>query len=358
MLHSILMAGGSGTRLWPESRRDRPKQFLKLYGDQTLLATTVRRVEPLIPLERQLIVTGQSMVPLVYESFPGLDPNRILAEPVGRNTAPCIGLAAVRVLRDDPDATMVVLPADQVVRQEQLFRDTLRFAAELVEEEPSRLITLGIKPTFPSSSYGYIERNETISGPIAEKWKDRIGAYSVERFHEKPDRVQAEEFLATGRFSWNAGIFVWKARTILDQLRRFEPEIAQRLDTIASNVIESDFPEILEREFGAMKKISIDYAVLERADNILVLDATFDWDDVGTWTSLDRIHVGKHDAAGNLALNANLRTVQAKGNIVKSNDPTHTIALVGVDDLIVIQTADATLIVKKDQEEKIRELLG
>jgi len=357
MLHAIFLAGGVGVRLWPESSQHRPKQFLKVFGDQTLLEATVRRVESFIPRERQLFVTNQLMVPLVYESFPGLDPNRILAEPVGRNTAPSIGLAAIRVLRDDPDATMLVLPADQIVKQEQLFRETVRFAVELVEEEPNRLITFGIKPTFASSSYGYIEQNEHITGPVAEKWNGRASAFSVRRFHEKPDHAQAEEFLATGRFRWNAGIFVWKAKTILEQLRRFEPEIASRLDTIASSVIQGDFPEILDREFSAMKKISIDYAVLEQAENILVLDANFDWDDVGTWTALDRIHAGKHDSAGNLALNAKLLTTEAQRNIIKSHDPNHLIALVGVDDLIVIQTAEATLIVKKDAEEKIREVI-
>ena len=347
MLHAVFLAGGVGKRLWPESSERRPKQFLKLLGDQTLLETTAERIEPMIPRERQLIVTGQSMVPLVYESFPGLDLNRIVAEPVGRNTASSIGLAAIRVLRDDPDATMVVLPADQVIRQEQLFRETIRFAAKLVEEEPGRLITLGIKPTFPASGYGYIEQNERITGP-----NDRFEAFSVKRFHEKPDRSQAEEFLASGQFCWNAGIFVWKARTILEQLRHHEPEIADRLDTIASSVIRGDFPEILEREFAAMKKISIDYAVLERAENILVLNAEFDWDDVGTWTALDRIHAGKHDAAGNLVLNAQLLATDARRNIVKSHDPNHVFALVGVDDLVVIHTAEATLIAKKGDIER------
>jgi len=357
MLHAIFLAGGVGMRLWPESTKHRPKQFLKILGDQTLLEATVKRVESFIPRERQFIVTDQSMVPLVYELFPGLDPNRILAEPVGRNTAPSIGLAAIRTLRDDPDASILVLPADQVIKQEQLFRETVRFAAELVEEEPSRLITFGIKPTFPSSSYGYIEQNERITGPVAEKWDGRICAFSVKRFHEKPDQTQAEEFLATDRFRWNAGIFVWKAQTILEQLRRFDPEIASRLDTIASSVIRGDFPEILHREFSAMKKTSIDYAVLERADNILVLDAHFDWDDVGNWSALDRIHVGKHDSLGNLALNVNLLTAAAHRNIVKSHHPNHRIALIGVNDLIVIQTAEAILIAKKDSEEKIREIV-
>ena len=337
---------------------DRPKQFLKLLGDETLLVSTAKRIEAIIPRERQLIVTGKSMVPLVYESFPGLDPNRILAEPVGRNTAPCIGLAAVRVLRDDPDATMVVLPTDQAVRQEQVFRETIRFASELVEEDPERLITLGIQPTFPSSSYGYIEQNEKITGAITEKWTGRMSAFSVQRFHEKPNQTKAEEFLATGRFRWNAGIFVWKARTILEQIRRFEPEIAERLDTISSSVIQGDFPEILDREFAAMKKISIDYAVLERAEKILVLDATFDWDDLGTWSSLDRVHADKRDVNGNISLGINnLKTVQAERNIVKSSDPNHTFALVGVDDLIVIRTADTTLIARKNCEERIREIV-
>lgn len=348
--HLIVLAGGSGTRLWPESRKDRPKQFLKFFDDRTLLNATVHRVASLVPMQRRWILTGPTLVPLVEESLPDtVESANILVEPVARNTAPCIGFAAVRVLQEDPDATMIVLPADHFIQNEEEFRNAIRFACELVEEEPKHLITFGITPTLPSTSYGYIEQGKILA--------NRSSAFHVKRFHEKPNAIRAEEYLRSGVFYWNSGMFVWKASTILEQIRRFEPEIGHRLDTIAENIGDSsNFPEIFAREFTAMKSVSIDYAVLERSQDTVVLETKFLWDDLGTWTALDRIYDEKHDDNGNLAIDVELATIDSRRNLVKSNDSTRKIALVGVSDLIVIQTDDALLIAKKDAEEKIREI--
>ena len=357
MIHAVIIAGGSGTRLWPESRGAKAKQFLSFESGQTMIEATVRRLDPLVPIDRVCVVTGRSMVDNVRQSLPTLASERILGEPAARNTAPCIGLAAVGLLRDDPDATMIVLPADHIIRPETVFRNTLQFAAELVEEAPERLITLGVKPAFPSTSYGYIQRNEHLDSPVAEKWKSLTTAYHVVRFHEKPPVETAEQFLAAGNFGWNAGIFVWKATTILERLKRFEPEIAERLDRIARSIGTSDEVAVLDEQFPLMKKISIDYAVMERADAIVMLEATFDWDDVGTWCSLDRIYADRHDADGNLAVGPKLLAINSTGCVVRGHDPKHLFALLGLEDLIVVQTADATLIARKDQEESVRNVI-
>ena len=357
MLHTVIIAGGSGTRLWPESREAKAKQFLSFETDQTMIGATACRLDPLVPMDRVCVVTGRSMVENVRESLPGLAADRILGEPAARNTAPCIGWAAVKLLHDDPDTTMIVLPADHIIRPEDVFRNTLQFAAELVDEAPERLVTLGITPTFPSTSYGYIQRNERLDSPIADRWRSLTTAYRVVRFHEKPPVETAEKFLAAGNFGWNAGIFVWKAKTVLDLLRRYEPEIAERLDRIAQSIGTPNEVAVLDEKFPLIKKISIDYAVMERADSIVMLETAFDWDDVGTWCSLDRIYAGQHDAAGNLAVGPKLLAINSSGCVVRSNDPKHLFALLGLEDLIVVQTADATLIARKDQEEAVRNVI-
>ncbi len=357
MIHAVIIAGGSGTRLWPESREAKAKQFLSFESDQTMIGATVRRLDPLVPTSRVFVVTGRSMVENVRESLPILGSGQILGEPAARNTAPCIGLAAVQLLHDDPEATMIVLPADHIIRPEAVFRSTLQFAAELVEEAPERLITLGVKPTFASTSYGYIQRNERLHSPVAEKWKSLTTPYNVVRFHEKPPVETAEKFLAAGNFGWNAGIFVWKAKTVFGLLQRFEPEIAERLEKIGKSIGTPDYEKTLDEQFPSMKKISIDYAVMERADSIVMLEATFEWDDVGTWCSLDRIYAEQHDAAENLAVGPKLLAINSTGCVVRGNDPKHLFALLGLEDLIVVQTADATLIARKDQEESVRRVI-
>ncbi len=357
MLHAVIIAGGSGTRLWPESRAAKAKQFLSFESGRTMIAATVDRLNPLVPENRVLIVTGRSMVPNVKESLPNLAAENILGEPAARNTAPCIGLAAVRLLHDDPEATMIVLPADHIIRPEKVFRDSLQFAAELVEENPERLITLGIKPTFPSTSYGYIQRSEPLRSDVTEKWRSLTSAFDVVRFHEKPPIETARKFLDAGNFAWNAGIFVWKAKTVVELLRRFEPEVAGPLDKIAAAIGTDRYENVLDEQFPLMKKISVDYAVMERASSIVVVEATFDWDDVGTWCSLDRIYADQKDSDGNLAIGTKLLAVNSSGCVVRADNPNHLFALLGLDDLIIVQTPDATLIARKEQEESVRDVI-
>ncbi|MDR0871281.1 MAG: NTP transferase domain-containing protein [Planctomycetaceae bacterium] len=358
MFYAVILCGGSGTRLWPESRQNRAKQFLSFNEDgQTMFAAAVRRLQMLIPVENVRVLTGQMMIPQINASVPDLKPEHILAEPAARNTAPCIGWAAAKLLKDDPDAVMVVLPSDHVIQPADKFCHTLQFAAELVAGQPELLITLGIKPSFASTSYGYIQRGEPLRTPVAEKWKTLTVPYSVVRFHEKPEQDVAEQFVASGKFNWNAGIFVWKAKTVLDLLHRFEPEIGAALDKMAAAFDTPQEQYVLEAVFPAIKKISIDYAVMERAERIAVLDAAFSWDDVGTWCSLDRLYADKKDAAGNLAIGTKVIALNSRNNIVRGSDAGKVIALLGLNDIVVVQTADATLIVKKDQEESVRNVI-
>jgi mannose-1-phosphate guanylyltransferase len=357
MFHSVILCGGSGTRLWPESRQAKAKQFLSFEGGQSLFASTVRRLQPLIPIDNVWVLTGQAMVPQINADVSDLNPQHILAEPAARNTAPCIGWAAAKLLKTDPEAVMVVLPSDHVIKPPEVFCQTLQFAAELVEEDPSRLITLGIKPTFPSTSYGYIQRREPLDSFVAAKWITLTQPYSVEKFHEKPPLEIAEQFVAAGNFNWNAGIFVWKAKTIFELIRRFEPEMSILLDGVAGAIGTKQEQAALETFFPLMKKISIDYAVMERAENIVVLDATFSWNDVGTWNSLDRLCAAQKDGNGNLAMNTKLIALDSSNNIVRGNDPQRLVALLGLDNIIVVQTADATLIARKDQEEAVRKVI-
>src|SRR5215471_19222775 len=219
MLHAVIMAGGSGTRFWPLSRSARPKQLLDLTGGRTMIQATVDRLGDLVPAERTWIITNRSLVAPIAEQLPRVDKRRVIGEPCKRDTAPAIGLAALLVLAEDPEASMVVMPADHLIQPSEAFQAAIKQAAELVEREPQTLVTFGIKPTYAAESFGYIERGPERGDSIQR------GIFEVKKFREKPARSVAEEYLASGRFYWNSGIFVWKARTILDALAKYEPAI-------------------------------------------------------------------------------------------------------------------------------------
>jgi mannose-1-phosphate guanylyltransferase len=348
MLHAVILAGGSGTRLWPASRTLRPKQFLKVQGDRTMLQATVDRLGDLVPLDCTLIATTKTLAAAVQDQLSQLPRGAVLAEPCSRNTAPCIGLAAVHILRRDPQGTMAVLPADQVIGPEDAFRDALGAAAAMVEEDPRRLVTFGIKPHYPSTGFGYIERGEPI--PVQASGL-RVPAYRVARFHEKPQLPVAQQYLAAGSYYWNSGMFVWKARTILDALARHQPAIASGLERIARAAQRADFAEVLEAEFSAMPKISIDYAVMEHAEEAIVLEATFDWDDVGSWPAWARYRPA--DPRDNRIDAPRHAEIGAAGNIVFAPQPGQAIVLAGVKDLAVIVTPDAILVADKHDEASI-----
>ncbi|MBN2023293.1 MAG: mannose-1-phosphate guanylyltransferase [Pirellulales bacterium] len=355
MLHAVVMAGGAGTRFWPQSRRARPKQFLALLGGRTMLQATVDRLGTVVPVERVVVATTTHLAESVAEQLPDLPRGSILVEPCKRDTAPCIGLAAERLLRDDPEAVMAVMPADHVIRPDDVFQGAIRLAVAMVEEAPARMVTFGIRPTYPAETFGYIERDAPLAPPpnAPADWP-RAAAYRVRKFHEKPKAKIAGEYIKAGTYYWNSGIFVWKARTILDAIGRFQPKIRERLDRIAAAADWPDAEVVLRREFEAIEPISIDRGVMERADNVAVIEAPFAWDDVGSWRALERLHDA--DAQGNVVDAARHVELATRGTIVRCDRPDHVVVTLGVRDLVVIVTPDATLVADKHDEESIREI--
>jgi mannose-1-phosphate guanylyltransferase len=350
MLHAIIMAGGSGTRFWPKSRRSRPKQLLRLFGDATMLQQTVARVAPLVSPERTWVITGADQADATRAQLPDVPRENVVAEPCPRDTAPCVALAAAIVAARDPDATMLVLPADHVIRPDEAFRKTVRVAASLVEEEPAVFVTLGVRPTRPETGYGYIERAEPLGT------REGVAIHRVRQFREKPDRPTAERFLGAGTFDWNAGVFVWKARAILDALARHRPAIAAGIGRIAVALGTPEAAEVIAREFPALERIPIDRAVMEpaaEAGNVRVLEVAYDWSDVGDWRSLAELL--PKDDAGN-AVEGPVHAVDSRDSIIIADDG-RLIATLGVEDLVIVQSGGATLVARKDRLDKLKALV-
>ncbi len=348
MLYAMIMAGGAGTRFWPASRKHTPKQMLKLAGERSMIQSTVDRLAGLCPPENLMIVTNQILVDSIAEQLPEIPKSSIIGEPAKRDTAPCIGLAAAWVAAKDPGATMVVMPADHVISPDDVFQDSLNHAASLVESDPTRIVTFGIKPTYPAEVFGYIESS---GDSIADA---KLPSFEVVRFREKPDTQTAEEFLAAGTFYWNAGIFVWKAKTILEALEKHQPEMFSHIQNIAAAIGTDQFDQTLQTEFTAIKGTSIDYAVMENYDNVFVVEAPFAWDDLGNWTAVPRQKGVDQD--GNTKVGKTL-AVDTKGTLVYGDDD-HLIVTVGLEDCIVVRTENATLVATKKDEAKIKQVVA
>ncbi|HEY2828057.1 MAG TPA: sugar phosphate nucleotidyltransferase [Pirellulales bacterium] len=353
MLHIVVMAGGAGTRFWPESRAAQPKQLLPLAGPRTMLQMAVDRLGPLSTTQNLWILTGATLVAAVRKQLPRLLPNHVVGEPCKRDTAPCIGLAALLLSGQDPNATMVVMPADQVIQPDQQFQQAISAAAAIVDQQPNQIVTFGIKPTYPATTFGYIERGEplTITLPKGATADHRV--FHVSHFREKPPADVAQQYLASGNFYWNSGIFVWKAATILAALEKQQPEMLSHLRTIAQAWDHPNAQEVFTREFAAIKGISIDYAVMEQAADVAVIEASFTWDDVGTWQAVARL--AGADAEGNTVTGRHL-SIDTHGSIIRT-DEHHLVATVGIDDLIVVHTPDATLVANRHDEESIRKIV-
>lgn len=353
MLHAVIMAGGSGTRFWPESRGARPKQLLKLVGERTMIQLTADRLGQLVPAERVMIVTNAALVDEIWNQLPKLPPQALIGEPCRRDTAPCIGLAAMAIVRHDPEGVMAVMPSDHVISPDDRFQQAIALARDLVEEAPERIVTFGIRPSYPAESFGYIERGEPLDISAHKEIPAGCAAYHVKRFREKPKAAVACEYLEAGTFYWNAGIFVWKAATILRALEERQPEMFARLATIAAAMDSTRYPEVLAREFAAIQGVSIDYAVMEHARDVVVIEAPFAWDDVGSWQAISRLRGG--DADGNTVAGRHLG-LRTTGSIIRSAGD-HLIVTLGMNDCIVVHTPDATLVANKHDEEAIRELV-
>jgi mannose-1-phosphate guanylyltransferase len=347
MLHALIMAGGGGTRFWPRSRVKRPKQFLTLNSDRSLLQQAFDRIEALVPPGQTWIITGGGYTDETARQLPELAADRIVGEPVGRDTAACIGLGAALVARQDPAAVMLVMPADHVIEPVQEFRRAAHVAALMAEEHPSALVTFGIPPNYPATGYGYIQR-----GPEVGR-RQGIGVFRVQGFREKPSAELAEQYVFSGEYFWNSGIFVWKAATILQALAERQLALHAAVVRIAAAWNGSDRAAVLRREYDALPRISIDYAVMEHATDVLVVQAPYHWDDVGSWRALERMHPQDADRNTVLATHCGLRTRDC--TIV--GDAGRLIATVGVDNLLIVQDGDATLVADRRDEGAVKQLV-
>jgi len=345
-IYALILTGGSGERFWPLSRRNRPKQLLRLVSERTLLEETVARLEGFVPTERILILTNIEQEKGVRDLLEGFPKQNIIAEPAKRDTAAAVALGAGWVAARDHSATMLALPADHVIADHAAFQETMKTAAAAAEETGA-LITIGIKPTWACPGFGYIEQGE----PVRLRSDGKIGVHRVVRFREKPNVDLAESFLRKGNFRWNAGMFVWSVPTVLSEFNRHAPELADFISQVRSP---KDLDKILHERFAKLPRISFDYAIMEKTEHVLVVEASFDWDDVGSWQAV--AHYFKKDEHGNAA-NGALTALDSSDNII-FNDGETTIALLGVHNLIVVRTGDAILICHRHQAEKIKNLVG
>ena len=360
MLHAIVMAGGSGTRFWPASRAGLPKQLLPLAGERTLLEDTVARLDGLVPPDRMLVVTSARLLEAARRQLPALPADNVVGEPCKRDTAPCIGLAALLVLRADPVATMAVMPSDHVIRPEADFRRAIARAAAVVDATPERLVTFGIRPTYPAEGFGYIQQGEPLPtaadcpGADATAARGDGAAHRVVSFREKPPVSVARDYLAAGTYLWNAGIFVWRAATIVAALEARQPEMLARLRTIVGAWDGPDRDEVFAREFAAIRGISIDYAVLEHATDVAVIEAPFEWDDLGGWSAVARQR--GTDAAGNTVVGRHVG-IDSSDTIVHAADG-HLVVTLGLARMLVVHTPDATLVADRAHEEAVRKVVA
>ena len=346
-LYAVILAGGKGERFWPLSTSHRPKQFLTLFGNRSLLAQAVDRLDGLVPPERIFVVTNAAFLTTAREAAPMLPQDHIIGEPVGRYTAPAIALACARVQAECPEAVFAVLTADHVIGGLDRFRATLREGARLASEQ-NALVTIGIPPTFPSTGFGYIEAGKEVAS------RDGISFLKACRFVEKPAAPVAEGYVASGRFLWNAGMFIWSCQSLMENLSTHQPELAAWVKRLLPIV---QYPEVLqpvlEREYPSLKKISIDYALMEKAQNIIVARAPFPWDDVGSWIALAS-HIPADENGNTVAGNAVLS--EAAGNIVYAQSG-RPVAMLGVKDMIVVEADGVTMICPKDRAADLKKLV-
>jgi mannose-1-phosphate guanylyltransferase len=347
-LYAVIMAGGVGARFWPKSRERSPKQFLEITGSGTMIQNTCARIEGVVPAMNTFVVTNKLQEELIFKQLPSIPAENILIEPVGRNTAPCIGLAASIIHRIDPKGVMIVLPADHVIRDVDNFVRVIKIAAKAAEESDA-LITIGIKPSRPETGYGYIQFDEELqpNNPLREEEILR-----VKTFAEKPNVETAERFLQSGDFLWNSGMFVWKPQSILKAIEIHLPDLHAQLKTLNQKTGSPEFKSALEQAYGQIRSISIDYGVMEKAGNVFVAKGDFGWSDVGSWDEVVRL--ASPDADRN-SIKGVVIAKDATGNYIDAGDK--VVAAVGVEDLIIVVTEDAVLVCKKGRSQDVKEIV-
>ncbi len=346
-LFAIIMAGGKGERFWPQSRTSKPKQLLRLIGNLTLIEQAVERLTPLVKSENIIVITNEDYVAPMRSLLEDIPKENIIGEPLGKDTAPCISLAAAVVASktDDPNAVMVVLPADHVINNQQELLDVISDCAKVAES--GKIVTIGVNPTYPSTGYGYIKCGTQIETETSTQF------YDGEGFREKPAVDQAKEFINAECYKWNSGMFVWSISTIMDAFRKHAPDLAKAADALTDAIFKGSFEHKLKNQYELFEKISIDYAVMEKVDNVVVAECTFDWDDVGSWTALrNQIRPSENN---NVVQGTHIG-LDTKDCIIVG-DSSHLIATIDIDDLIIVHTEDATLICKSKSAQRVKEIV-
>ncbi|HEV2579620.1 MAG TPA: mannose-1-phosphate guanylyltransferase [Ktedonobacteraceae bacterium] len=343
-LNAVILAGGSGTRLWPLSTPAFPKQFLPLPNGRSMIQESLARVAPLVEPGHAWVVTGRSMGGLAHEHLPTVPESHILGEPIGRNTSAAIAWAAATIAREDPQAIMVVVTADHVIRKVDVFNQALRLAARLASQ--GNMVTLGIKPTAPETGYGYIHYAE----PVSEGFDHE--AFRAERFVEKPDLATAKQYLQAGRYVWNSGMFIWKVETILSELRQHLPELMRKIDIMVQAMNTPQERATFDELWPTLQIISIDYGVLEKTKNLVVIPVDIDWNDVGNWEQ----YASLFDADGQGVRAVGPHNALGCQNIFVYNDTARQVFTIGLEDLIIVEMADKTLICHRDAVQRVKEL--
>ncbi|HLJ68227.1 MAG TPA: sugar phosphate nucleotidyltransferase [Chloroflexota bacterium] len=340
MNYAVVMAGGAGTRLWPAARRESPKQLQRLIFEQPLIAETVRRLEQVYDADRILVVTAERYAAAIRDILSELPAENIVSEPVGRNTAAAIALAAFRIVRDDPNSIFAVFPADHVILKPQALFDALNFGNRLATTH--RVVDIGVPPSHPETGYGYIELGDEL------EQAGSFTAYGVRRFVEKPDRAKAEEYLQSGRYIWNSGMFIWRTGEFLEALQQHLPDTYHRLQS----AVRSGDREELAEAYAGLQDISVDYAIMERVDDVVAIPVDFGWRDIGDWAAL--YDMMDHDEDGN-ASEGKLVALDTHDSLVFA--PGKLVATIGIRDLVVVDTDDVLLVMPRSRAQEVKALL-
>lgn len=346
-LYAVIMAGGIGTRLWPRSRTAIPKQFLDLLGPRTMLQDTVDRIEPLIPLSRMLVVVSEKHAEVVRTQVPGLPEENVIVEPGPRGTAPCVALSAVAIQQRDPKATMAVFPADHRVADAEGFRMAISASSEVAKDD--YLVTLGITPNHPHTGYGYIQRGASLGS------ESGMPAYRVQRFTEKPDADTARQFVESGQYYWNGGIFIWKVATILREMARLLPQLYAELQPLVAAWSSEGLGQVIESAWERVPRTTIDYGIMEKATRGAVVPVDIGWDDVGNWATLSDLVGG--DAAGNTARGDGRHLLLDTSDTYVYSSEGRLAVVVGLEGHVVVDTPDALLICPKEEAQNVREVV-
>lgn len=339
-MYHVILAGGSGTRFWPYSRKTKPKQLLKIIGDKSMIKLTIDRILEFSTIDKIYIVASKQLCQLIYKEIPNILKNNLIIEPEGKNTAPAIGLAAIHLYKKDPNAIMSIYPADQIIENKDKFKKSIFLAETIIKNEESSLITIGIVPTYPATGYGYIQYK-----------KNNNKFYEVKTFAEKPPYETAETFIKSGDFLWNAGIFIWSAKTILLEIKELMPDLHESLSAIYDVINSKDYKIVLKQEWNIIKSESIDYGILEKANNVYTIPAEFEWIDVGSWKSLFNIMKKNNKNY----FDGNVVTIDTENSLIVS--PDKLTAVIGMKDVAIINVNDATLVMPINRSEEVKNIV-